>query len=70
MLNIEKKTVVTLNHLLNSKLSKYLKGKTLFFWLHVFTIENIKLLMNQTFCIHLKAKNQITVKGEDTKEVN
>jgi hypothetical protein len=65
LLNIKKKTAVSLKVLPKGKLSKWLTSKTAFLWLCVSGLNQTNLSENQIFHVHLKPKqNQIMVEGE------
>jgi len=59
LLNIKKKTAISLKALPKGKLSKSLTKKTSFLWLPVFWLN---LMENHIFHIHLKPTDKITVK--------
>ncbi len=67
LINIEKKSVVHFKLLLNSNLSEYLQGNSLFFWLRVFNFTKTILLENFPFHNHQVTANKTTVKGDNTE---
>jgi hypothetical protein len=63
LLNIKKKTAVSLNFLPEGKLSACLKNNALFFWSRVSELVKLRFFSSH---VHLKTVEKSTVKGEDT----
>jgi hypothetical protein len=65
LLNFQKISIISLKHIWASNLSEYLKSKTMFSWLHVFTNKTTCFWENQISHTHLKPKEmKRAVEGE------